>query len=278
MEQRRTIVQQVQLTAGSERRACRWLGFHRSAMRYQSRRPDDRPVRQRLRELAEAHPRWGSPRLIWRLRQEGIRDNHKRLRRLYRAEGLLVRRRRRKQAARARVALPTPTRANERWSMDFMRDTLADGRVMRLFTLVDDCTRECPVIAVDFSLTGERVVAILEQLATTRGLPRMIVVDNGPEFHSRALDRWAHHRQVQLHFIQPGKPVQNAFIESFNGRVRDECLNQHWFLSLADARRLIDAWRVSYNTARPHRGLHGLTPTQYALTVRMDQQPDRLSA
>lgn len=264
MEQQRTIVAECTPTAGSERRACRWMGFHRSAVRYAPHRPDERALRQRLRELAEEHPRWGSPRLIWRLRQEGVRDNHKRIRRLYRLEGLAVRRRRRKRVAMPRVVMPTPTQPNERWSMDFVRDTLSDGRAFRALTLVDDCTRECPAIEVDLSLGSDRVVAVLERLAATRGLPRTIVVDNGPEFQSRALDAWAHHRHVQLQFIRPGKPVENAFIESFNGKLRDECLNQHWFLSLSDARRTIEAWRISYNTARPHRALGTLTPTQFA--------------
>jgi putative transposase len=277
MEQRRTIVQEVEPTAGSERRACRWLGWHRSAVRYQVTRPDDQLLRQRLRELATEHPRWGSPMLIWRLRQEGVRDNHKRIRRLYRLEGLAVRRQRRKRVARPRVALPTPTRPNERWSMDFMRDTLANGRGFRLFTLVDDCTRECPVIDVDLSLGSDRVVQALEQLALTRGLPQTLVMDNGPEFQSRALDAWAFRRGVRLQFIRPGKPVENAFIESFNGRLRDECLNQHWFLSLHDARRQIEAWRISYNTARPHRGLGRITPAQFAAQFE-DHEPTRLSA
>jgi putative transposase len=270
---RRALVVQTQPVAGSERRACGWLGFHRSAVRYASRRPDDVPLRQRLRELAAEHPRWGSPMLIWRLRQEGVQANHKRIRRVYREEGLAVRRQRRKRVARPRVELPAPERANERWSMDFMRDTLADGRAFRVFTLVDDCTRECPVLEVDGSLGADRVVAVLDRLAISRGLPQTIVLDNGPEFQSRALDAWAHRCGVRLQFIRPGKPVENAFIESFNGRLRDECLNQHWFLSLSDARRIIESWRVSYNTARPHRGLRGLTPTQYALTLVKDEQP-----
>jgi putative transposase len=161
--------------------------------------------------------------------------------------------------------------------MDFVRDTLSSGRAFRALTLVDDCSRECPVIEADVSLGSDRVVAILERLAVSRGLPRTIVVDNGPEFQSRRLDSWAHHRGVQLQFIRPGKPVENAFIESFNGRFRDECLNQHWFLSLPDARRTIEAWRISYNTARPHRALGALTPAQYAHQFQQDH-PTRLSA
>lgn len=264
MEQRRTIVASVEPAAGSQRRACRWLGFHRSAVRYVATRPDDAALRQRLRQLAEAHPRWGVPMLTWCLRQEGVRDNHKRIRRLYRAEGLAVRRQRRKRLVRPRVVRPAPTVPNARWSMDFVRDTLADGRVFRALTVVDDCTRECPVIEVGTQLGGRDVVAVLERLAQTRGRPAVLVTDNGPEFQSRALHTWAYEHRVELHFIQPGKPVQNCFIESFNGRFRDECLNQHWFLSLQDARRIIEQWRITYNTARPHRGLAGRTPSAVA--------------
>lgn len=264
MEQRRTIVRQVQGTAGSERRACHWLGFHRSAVRYRPRRRDDRRLRQRLRELAAEHPRWGCPMLAWQLRQEGIPDNHKRIRRLYRAEGLAVRRRRKTKLASVRVPLAAPTKPNEQWAMDFVQDTLATGHTFRTLTLVDIFTRESLAIEVDVSLGADRVVRVLEQLAGTRGRPRSIVVDNGPEFQSRAFNAWAHQHHVQLKFITPGKPVENAFIESFNGRFRDECLNQHWFLTLADARRTIETWRIKYNTARPHRGLNRLTPSQFA--------------
>lgn len=264
MEQRRTIVRQVHVTAGSERRACRWLGFHRSAVRYQGRRRDESRLRQRLRELAAQHPRWGYPMLTWRLRQEGVPDNHKRIRRLYRAEGLAVRRRSKKKLVVARVPMPATTQPNELWAMDFVQDTLASGQVFRALTIVDTFTRESPTIEVDVSLGADRVVQVLEQLALTRGFPRAIVTDNGPEFQSRAFNAWAHAHNVQLQFIRPGKPVENPFIESFNGRFRDECLNQHWFLTLADARQTIEAWRITYNTARPHRGLNRLTPSQFA--------------
>lgn len=265
MEQRRTIVQEVALTAGSQRHACRWLGFHRSAVRYRSRRRDETALRQRLRELATTYTRWGAPLLIWQLRdQEGWPDNHKRIRRLYRAEGLAVRRRGRKKLVRARVPLAPATIPNERWAMDFVRDTLATGAAFRALTVVDTCTREALAIEVDVSLPGERVVAVLEAIAGKRGYPAAIMVDNGTEFQSRAVNAWAHQHQVQLHFIRPGKPVENAFIESFNGKFRDECLSQHWFLSLAEARRIIEGWRVQFNTARGHRALNRLTPSQFA--------------
>ena len=268
MEQRRTIVVDVARTAGSQRRACRWLGFHRSAMRYRSHRRDDAALRQRLRELAAEHPRWGSPLLIWQLRdQEGWPDNHKRIRRVYRLEGLAVRRRGRKKLVRARVPLPVASQPNEWWTMDFVRDTLASGPAFRALTMLDTCTREALGIEVDISLPGERVVAALDAIAEERGYPKHIQVDNGTEFQSKALNLWAHRHHVQLHFIRPGKPVENAFIESFNGKFRDECLNQHWFLSLADARRIIEAWRITYNTARAHRSLNRRTPAQFAASL-----------
>jgi putative transposase len=264
-EQRRTAVTSIEPTAGSERRACRWLGFHRTPIRYvRTTTRDDTALRRRLRELATEHPGWGAPLLLSRLRQEGVTDNHKRIRRLYRLEGLIMRRQRRKRVAVPRTPLPPTAAPNELWAMDFVRDTLASGRVFRALTLVDTCTRECLTIEVDVSLSGERVVRVLEQLRVSRGLPARISCDNGPEFRSRALDAWAYHHHVALHFIQPGKPVQNAYIESFNGRLRQECLNQHWFLSLPDARRTIEAWRIAYNTARPHRGLAGRTPLEAA--------------
>jgi putative transposase len=270
MEQRRTIVQEVAPTAGSQRRACRWLGFHRSAMRYRSRRRDATALCERLRALVIKHPRWGAPLLIWQLRdQEGWPDNHKRIRRLYRAEGLLVPRRgRRKKQVQPRAPLSPATQPNERWAMDFLRDTLATGTAFRTLTVVDTCTRESPAIEADVSLTGERVVTVLERIAAERGYPKGIMVDNGTEFHSRAVTAWAQAHDVQLLFIRPGKPVENAFIESFNGKFRDECLNQHWFLSLADARAKIEAWRIQYNTARAHRALNRLTPAQFAAQFR----------
>jgi len=279
MEQRRTIVASVELSAGSERRACRWLGFHRTPIRYVPViRPGDSALRTRLRELAAEHPRWGFPMLFWRLRREGVKDNHKRVRRLYRAEGLAVRKRKkRKQVSMPRVALPQPQGPNEQWAIDFMRDTLADSRAFRAFNVIDTCTRESLAIEVDLSIGADRVVRVLEGISLRRGYPSRIVLDNGPEFQSKALDAWAHSHGVQLQFIRPGKPIENAFIESFNGRLRDECLNQHWFLSLSDARRVIEAWRVSYNTARPHRGLASLTPAEYAERFKQEQ-PQRLSA
>jgi putative transposase len=267
--QRRAVVT-VAMTAAhlSERRAGRFMGFARSTQRYQPERAPDLALRARLRELAERRRRWGY-RQLWRLlRREGLLVNRKRVQRLYQEEGLQVRRRRRKRRAVVpRHPLPIPTHRNERWSMDFVRDTLGDGRAFRALTIVDDCSRECPAIVVDVALPAERVIATLEHLAATRGLPRGIVCANGPEFASAALDDWAHYRGIRLDFIDPGKPTQNAFIESFNGTFREECLNEHWFLNLNDARQVIENWRLDYQRERPHSSLGGRTPEEFALTL-----------
>lgn len=248
----------------SERQACRYTGFARSSQRYRTRRPARSELRERLHTLALLRPRWGYRRLYRLLRREGHVVNKKLVQRVYREEGLTVRRRKRKRVAVPRMPLPAPTKPNERWSMDFVSDALGDGRRFRALTIVDDCTRESPAIEVDTSLPGARVVRVLERLAETRGLPKAIVCDNGPEFRGEALDQWADRRGVALQFIQPGKPVQNAFAESFNGRLRDECLNESWFVSLLDAQHTIEAWRIDYNGARPHSGLADRTPEEFA--------------
>ena len=272
-EQRRRVV--TTLLAAypiSVRRACRLLDLARSRWQYRSRRPPREALRQRLRELAAARPRWGYKRLYILLRREGHHVNHKLVYRLYREEGLLVRRRRRKRVAGPRVPVPTPTRPNERWGMDFIQDAFVEGRRFRCLTIIDECTRECPVIAVDTSLPSARVIAVLEELAATRGLPESLVVDHGPEFISKALDAWAYAHGVRLVFIRPGKPVDNAYIESFHGRFRDECLNERWFWDLPDARRQIEAWRRDYNEVRPHSSLHQQTPQDVALTFAANEQ------
>ena len=264
-EQRRTAVTEAMLTAGlTERQACRYTGFSRSSQRYAASRAPQAALQERLLTLATLRPRWGYRRLHWLLRREGHRVNRKRIYRLYRELGLVVRRRKRKRVAVPRTPLAKPIRPNQRWSMDFISDALADGRKFRCLTIGDDLTHESPAIETDFSLPGERVVAVLERVGTERGFPETIVCDNGPEFTSQALDQWAHDRGVHLHFIEPGKPVQNAFAESFNGRLRDECLNDNWFVSLLDAQQTIEAHRQDYNTARPHSSLGDLTPAEYA--------------
>jgi putative transposase len=273
-EQRRTAVILTTQTVGiSERRACRFTGFARSSQRYQTRRPPDLALRTRLKDLATKKPRWGYRQLTRVLRrQPGPRLNYKRVQRLYQQEGLQVRRRRRKHRAKVpRTPMPVPMRENERWSMDFVRDTLGDGRAFRSLTIVDDCTRESPAIEVDFSLPGARVVMVLDRLKQSHGLPKAIVCDNGPEFAGAELDDWAYRNGVVLDFIDPGKPTQNAFVESFNGTFREECLNENWFVSLADARQTIEAWRVEYNTERPHSRLRDCTPREFALHLHQQQ-------
>jgi putative transposase len=226
----------------------------------------DKPLRERLLELAAERPRFGYRRLHVMLVREGWEINRKRVYRIYRELGLAVRRKKRKRVAQAnRLPRVVPIAKNLQWSMDFMRDTLADGRVFRTLNVVDDATRECLAIEVDTSLSGARTARVLDRVATKRGgYPSRLVLDNGPECTSKALDQWAYERGVTLAFIRPGKPIENCFVESFNGRLRDECLNLHWFLGLTDARARIEAWRVDYNNARPHGSLGNLTPKEYA--------------
>jgi putative transposase len=255
------LQQQVSL-----RRACRVIALSTATWRYRRRgRADNTVLLARLQAHAAERPRFGYRRLHTLVGREGLVVNHKRVHRVYQAAQLQVRRRRRKRLTRAeRIPLPAPSRARERWSMDFMTDTLADGRTFRLLNIVDDFTRECVAIEVDRSLPGARVVRVLTRLQATIGLPHVIGVDNGPEFAGRTLDAWAYANQVALRFIRPGKPIENAYVESFNGKCRDECLNEHWFISVADAQRIIEAWRVDYNTVRPHGSLGRQTPTAFA--------------
>ncbi|RZU48111.1 putative transposase [Fluviicoccus keumensis] len=248
----------------SERRACQLAQVNRKTFRQPARPDRDSPLRQRLRELAEQRRRFGSPRLHALLRREGWHINHKRVERVYREEGLSLRlRKRRKRPSHLRIVPPSPTGPNESWAMDFVSDTLNNGRRIRMLTLVDTWSRECQWIEVDHSLSGHRVVRVLEQLRLMQQKPVRIQVDNGPEFTSKALDEWAHSHQVKLEFIRPGKPVENAYIESFNGRLREECLNQHSFRNLAEARSLIEEWRQDYNLSRPHSALDYMTPAEY---------------
>jgi putative transposase len=217
----------------SQRRACRLLKLNRATNYYKSRRDPQDLLRMRIRDIARARPRFGCLRIHILLRREGWLVNRKRVHRLYKEEGLQVRvRRRKKTGSHARVPLPVPTAVNQQWSMDFVADRLENGRRFRLLTIVDQFSRECVMIEVDHSLTGHRVVACLEALKKTRGLPQGIVVDNGTEFDSNAMDAWAYFNKVKLQFIRPGKPTENAFTESFNGRLRDECLNSHAFETL----------------------------------------------
>lgn len=236
-----------------------------STYRYRSCRQEPAGLRERLLELAAERPRFGYRRLHVLLVREGWAVNHKRIQRMYGEEKLAVRRKRRKRVAQtARRPKILPEGPNERWSMDFMTDSLATGRGFRTFNVVDDFTRECVAIEVDTSLSGERVTRVLDQVIERRGKPQSLVMDNGPEFAGRALDAWAYERGIQLDFIRPGKPIENCFVESFNGKFRDECLNQHWFTSLYDARLEIEAWRLDYNLVRPHSSLGQLPPAVFA--------------
>jgi putative transposase len=248
----------------SERRACALVGLGRSTCRYRPRRPDWPALRDRLRALAGERRRFGYRRLYVLLRREGFLVNRKRIYRLYTQDGLTVRRRkRRRRMPRGVSRLPAPTRVNERWSLDFVLDVLDDGRRFRLLTVVDDFTRSCLAIDVDTSIGGRRVAQVLQRLIETRGTPARLVTDNGPEFISRALDAWAYAHGIDLHFIEPGKPNQNAYIESFNGRLRDEFLNEHWFFSLGQARETIEPWRLDYNAVRPHSALGNVPPEEF---------------
>jgi putative transposase len=250
----------------SERRACRLIRLWRSTCKRKSRRIDPEGLRNRLRELAELRRRFGYRRLHALIRREGFKVNKKRTYRIYREEKLSLKiRKRRSFASITRVPMPTPTKANQRWSMDFVSDQLGPtGRRFRCLNIVDDYSRECVAIEVDSSLPGERVVRVLERLAFLRGIPRTIVIDNGPEFTGQSLDEWAYKNNVKLDHIRPGKPVENAFIESFNGKFRDECLNDCWFTSLQEAKVLIEKWREDYNKLRPHSSLGNLTPEEFA--------------
>ncbi len=248
----------------SERRACRIVGAGRAAVRYRPRtRRDDAALRARLRQLAGERPRFGYRRLQVLLRREGIVVNHKRTERLYREENLAVGRRTRKRVARQGRGRPQPPRQpNAQWALDFVSDALKSGRRFRCLNVVDTCTREALAIVADTSLGGDRVAQELERLVNKHGIPNEVVLDNGPELRSKALDQWASGHGIALRFIDPGNPIQNAFCESFNGRLRDECLDQHWFLSLADARTILEQWRQDYNQVRPHGALGYQTPAQ----------------
>jgi putative transposase len=249
----------------SERRACKLIGCDRMTVRYRSRRPDDPKLRERLRALAQERRRFGYRRLIIFLRREGFVVNHKRLFRIYREEGLLVRKRRgRKRAVGSRVPMPVPRLPNDLWALDFVSDQLVCGRRFRILAIYDVCTRECVAAVADFSLPGKRVARELNLVIEQRGKPGTIVSDNGTELTSNAILAWYVDAKIKWHYIDPGKPVQNAFVESFNGRLRDEFLNETLFTSLAQARAALEEWRRDYNTVRPHSRIGWLAPAVYA--------------
>jgi len=251
----------------SKARACGLMSLAVSSYHYRPscERPEQ-PLREALRRHAHTRRRWGYRRLLVLLRRDGFTDNHKRVHRVYQTEGLQVRQRRRRKQRLARgTERPTaPLAPNERWSLDFVHDRLVNGRTLRLLTIVDDFTRECLWIEADTALSGPRVTRVLDCVAELRGRPASLLTDNGPEFAGLALERWAHEHRVQHRFITPGKPSENAYIESFNGKLRDECLNEHEFLNLTHARDLLESFREDYNHERPHSSLGDLTPAAFA--------------
>jgi putative transposase len=244
--------------------------------RYRSTRSSDAGLRKRLRELAAERRRFGYRRLHLLLEREGVSVNWKKLYRLYREERLTVKKRGgRKRALGTRAPMAIPQEPNQRWSLDFVSDTLVDGRRFRILCVIDDFSRECLATAVDNSLSGERVARELDAIAERRGYPCMIVSDNGTELTSNTMLTWQEERRVEWHYIAPGKPMQNGFVESFNGRMRDECLNEHLFRSYRDARERIEEWRIDYNLNRPHSSLGGLTPHEFATRSRTDHNVNR---
>ena len=246
-------------------RACRLFDLSRSALYYHAKKRDDEKLRDALKRVAAQRKRWGYRRLTVVLRREGFADNHKRVYRVYRELSLQVPKRRRRKTARWRGDKPVaPEHKGQRWSMDFVQDQVAGGRRFRTLNIVDDFTRECLGIEVATSLGGERVVRLLDRLVDYHGKPGRLLMDNGPEFTGKVLDRWAYENEVDLQFIEPGKPMQNGFAESFNGKFRDECLNDHWFLNLTEAREIIESWRHDYNHFRPHSSLNYQTPAEFA--------------
>ncbi|WP_443029579.1 IS3 family transposase [Sphingomonas sp. T1] len=270
---KREAVAHLQTALGmSERRACAVVGADRTSMRYRSIRADDGDLRSRLRELAQQRRRFGYRRLHILLRREGITINRKKTQRLYREEGLTVRRRKgRKRAVGARAPAPVLALPNQRWSLDFVHDQMATGRRFRILNIVDDVTRECLRAVLDTSISGKRVVRELSDLVAERGAPKMIVSDNGTELTSNAVLAWSGDAGVEWHYIAPGKPTQNGFVESFNGRMRDELLNETLFFTVRQARTILARWIEDYNTERPHSSLGYATPAAFAAELEMQR-------
>jgi putative transposase len=261
----------------SERKACRLLELDRSSYRYQAVPDPDTELRGKLVELARQKPRYGYRRLHVLLERRGSRVNVKRVYRLYREEGLMVRRRRRKRLVRAMAAAPRLLRVNQEWAMDFVIDGLASGRMVRILSVVDAYTRECLALEADTSLGSGRVIRVLEQLIAERGVPESLRCDNGPEFTSRRMIGWAEDRKLLLVHIQPGRPMQNGHVESFHGRLRDECLNVHWFRTLHEVRATLETWRQEYNCERPHSGLDYRTPEEFRRSADRGKDGDTIA-
>ena len=260
-----------------QRRACGLAGIDPRVYRYRPRRSDDAEVRAKLKQLADERRRFGYRRLHVLLSREGFALNRKKLYRLYREERLTVRRRGgRKRALGTRAPMVVPQGPNQRWSLDFTADSLACGRRFRILCVIDDFSRECLAAVVDTSLSGQRMARELDRIGERRGWPGMVVSDNGTELTSHAILAWSRDRRVEWHYIAPGKPMQNGFVESLNGRFRDECLNEHLFRGMAAARRIIEQWRIDYNEHRPHTSLRGLTPNEFATRSRSNHKENRV--
>lgn len=278
---RRDLVRWMQSRGLSERRGLLMMRMSASALRYEPRADRNVRLREQIVTLAERHRRYGAEMIYLKLRQRGQVVNHKRVERLYALEKLQVRRRRRKKIPLAeRQPLVRPGAANEVWSMDFVFDRVASGRTIKCLVIVDDATHESVAVMAEHSMGGNQLVRALDQICSLRGRPAVIRSDNGPEFIGKAMLNWAHRNAVTLRPIEPGKPNQNAYVESFNGRLRDECLNEHWFTSLEHARAVIDTWRREYNEERPKKSLGGLTPAQYAkrLAIKAVTIPENSNA
>lgn len=270
-----TIMKQHQI---SQRRACRLINLHRSVGRYHIKKSRDNDLKERIIFFAHQRKRFGYRRIHILLKKEGIIVNHKKVYRLYKESGLKVLKRgSRKRALGSRVPLQASKAPNARWSLDFVSDSLSIGRRIRILTIVDDFTRECLKMVVDTSLSGARVARELSELIFERGVPQAILSDNGTEFTSHAILKWSQEKGVEWQYIQPGKPMQNGYIESFNGKLRDECLNEHWFLSLKEAQNTIEKWRQDYNLERPHTSLNGLSPQQFLDSIN-EQKENKLTA
>jgi len=262
---RRAVVQAIRDHDVSERRACSLAGLDRSTFQYEKKTGGDEALRERLRALAGERRRFGYRRLGILLAREDHHTNHKKLYRIYREEKLAVRRRKgRKRALGTRRPMTMPSGPNERWSLDFVSDSLTGGRRFRILCVVDDFTREALAVVADFSISGHRLARELDAIIARRGKPKTIVSDNGTEMTSHAIFKWAQDQHIEWHYIAPGKPTQNAFVESFNGRLRDECLNEELFSSLTEARAALTAWALDYNQQRPHTSLGGLAPAVFA--------------
>ena len=267
---RRELVRWMRTRGLTERRCLAVVGMSASSLRYEPRPDRNVSLRARIVELAQRHRRYGVGMIHLKLRQAGELVNYKRVERLYGLEKLHIRRRRRKKIPVAeRQPLVRPGQANEVWSMDFVFDRVASGRTIKSLVIVDDATHEAVAIVPEHTIGGDHLTRILDGVCSGRGQPQTIRTDNGPEFTGKAMLTWAHRNRIALRLIEPGKPNQNAYVESFNGRLRDECLNEHWFTTLAHARAVIEVWRCEYNDERPKKSLGGLTPAQYAKLLAM---------